>query len=61
MRLLDLYIGKTILISIIVVITGLVGLDMVFSFIDELEDVQREYQVQQVFEYVFMSLPQWEL
>lgn len=57
MRILDIYISKTILLSIIVVVAGLVGLDLVFAFVDELEDVQREYQLQQVLIYVVTTIP----
>ncbi|MBL4794428.1 MAG: LPS export ABC transporter permease LptG [Pseudomonadales bacterium] len=57
MNILDWYISRTVLLAITVVVVGLVGLDMVFAFVDELEDVKGEYQIQQVFAYVFTTLP----
>ena len=57
MSILDRYIFKTIFFAILVVAIVLLGLDLVFAFVDQLEDVSGKYQVPQVISYVLMTAP----
>ncbi len=58
MRILDFYIGKTLLRHILVTIVVLVGLFAFVSFIDELGDLDRgRYGILQVMQYVLLKIP----
>ena len=58
MRLLDRYIGITLLSHILVTILVLVGLFAFVSFIDELGDIDRgRYGIVQVIQYVLLTIP----
>ncbi len=58
MRILDIYIGKTLLRHILVTIVVLVGLFAFVSFIDELGDLDRgRYGILQVIQYVLLTIP----
>lgn len=54
---LDRYIAKTVTFSILLVMVALVGLDMVIAVIDELDELQGEYQAPQVLTYILMTVP----
>ncbi|KZX60355.1 LPS export ABC transporter permease LptG [Halioglobus sp. HI00S01] len=57
MRQLDRYIGKTVLMSILLVLVVIVGLDGIAAFIDESEDVSETYTFGKVALYVLLTLP----
>jgi lipopolysaccharide export system permease protein len=57
MRHLDRYIGKTVTLSILLVMVVLVGLDIVIAILDELDEMVGEYQMQQVLTYILMTVP----
>lgn len=57
MSILDRYIFKTVFFAIVLVAIVLLGLDLIFAFIDQLEDVGGKYQVPQVINYVLMTAP----
>ncbi|HMU86196.1 MAG TPA: LPS export ABC transporter permease LptG [Agitococcus sp.] len=51
------YVGVTVLSAMAIVLVLLLGLDVVFSFLGELEDLRDNYQAAQAFTYVLMTLP----
>ena len=57
MKLLDLYIGKTVFFAVFVVLLIIVGLDGVFSFVAELEELKGDYQITQALYYILLSMP----
>ncbi|TVP90485.1 MAG: LPS export ABC transporter permease LptG [Pseudomonadaceae bacterium] len=57
MRRLDRYIGSAVLFSILVVALIILGLDVLFAFINELDDLQGSYGVMQALGYVFLTAP----
>lgn len=54
---LDRYIARNVLAAIIVVQVVVLGLDLVITYINELEDVEGDYGAFQVFLYLLMRLP----
>lgn len=54
---LDRYIARHVLGAIIVVQVVLLGLDLVISYINDLDDVQGDYGAFQVLQYLLMRLP----
>ncbi|MCP4996292.1 MAG: LptF/LptG family permease, partial [Gammaproteobacteria bacterium] len=58
MRLLQLYIGKTVLVNITVALVVLLGLVSIGTFAGELSDVgEGDYQAWDAFVYVVMIVP----
>ncbi len=57
MTLLDRYIWSSVLQAFFLVMFVLLGLDMIFSFIDQLGDLKKDYQVIEAFIYVLATLP----
>jgi lipopolysaccharide export system permease protein len=57
MRRLDHYVGRTVLVSIGLVLVIIVGLDAITAFIDEAEDISETYTFVQVGLYVLLTLP----
>lgn len=57
MTLLARYVGKVVLSAMLVVLFLLLGLDLVFSFLGELEDLAGNYQAAQALYFVLLSLP----
>ena len=57
MRLLDRYIGKVVIASILLVITVVVGLDVIFALIDELQNLEGNYQTFEAIQYVIATIP----
>jgi len=57
MLLLDRYIWKSVVQSWLMVMMVLLGLDMIFSFIDQLDKLKRDYQILEAFIYVLATLP----
>lgn len=54
---IDRYISRTVLSGIALVFTVLTCLDILFSLIDQLDDMEEDYQVFQVIWYTLMSTP----
>lgn len=57
MKQLDLYLGKTVAYTMLLASLGLVGLFVVFTFLDQMEDVKRDYTILTVVQYVLYSIP----
>ena len=57
MRKLDRYIGIHVLLAILSVLGIIVGLALLFAFIDELGDVEGDYGLMQVACYVLLTTP----
>ena len=60
MKILARHVSLTVLLSMLGVLFLLLGLDLVFSFIGELEELKGRYQAPQAFAYVVLELP-WRL
>lgn len=59
MNKLTLYIGKTILTAILLVMTLFIGLEFIFSLVNELRYVgTADYTLGQAFSYILLSMPQ---
>lgn len=54
---LDMYIGRTVALAVLAVLLVLLGLDVVFAFIDQLDERDGNYQFAQVVEYVLWTMP----
>jgi lipopolysaccharide export system permease protein len=54
---LDRYIGAQVIVAILGVLGVIVGLALLFAFIDELADVEGNYGLQQAAWYVLLTLP----
>ena len=57
MRKLDRYIGSTVLLNIVVVAMIILGLDLLFAFIGELDDVEGNYSAMDALTYTLFTLP----
>ena len=57
MKLLDGYIAKAVFFAVFVVLLIIVGLDSVFSFVAELEELEAEYQILQALMYILLTTP----
>lgn len=57
MSILSRYIAKTVFLAMVVVLFLLLGLDLVFSFLAELEDLHGKYQAAQAMYYSALNLP----
>ena len=57
MRLLDRHIGTTVLFSVLAVAGIIVGLDLLFAYIGELEDLEGDYGAFAAFTYTLLTLP----
>jgi lipopolysaccharide export system permease protein len=57
MRILDKHIGATVLFSIVIVAVIVLGLDLLFAFIDELDDVEGTYGAMDALVYTLFTLP----
>lgn len=57
MRLLDRHIGTTVLISVLAVAGIIVGLDLLFAYIGELEDLEGDYGALAALSYTLLTLP----
>ncbi len=56
-RTLDRYIGTTVLGAMGFVALIIVGLDLIFQFIAELNETENNYQFPQVLQFIFLRLP----
>lgn len=57
MRIIDHYIRRNILATTAMVLLVIVGLDLLASFISELEELKAEYQILQAMAFVLVSVP----
>ncbi len=57
MKILDRYIGTSVLFSVAGVLLLIVGLDAVFAFIAELEELENRYQLPQALMFIVTTLP----
>ena len=57
MRRLDRYIGSSVLSSVLLVSLIVLGLDLLFAYIGELEDLEGGYGAIQALGYVVLTLP----
>ncbi|MCW8887279.1 MAG: LPS export ABC transporter permease LptG [Motiliproteus sp.] len=57
MSVLDRYIGKTILMSCLVVILLISGLDTLFAFINEMDDLRDSYSIATASYYILLTYP----
>ncbi len=57
MRRLDRYIGKLVIASIFLVLSVVIGLDLIFALIDEMQDLEGGYQRAEAFQYLAMTIP----
>ncbi len=57
MKLLDVYVGKTVLFSVLAVFLVVGGLDVVFGFIAELDRLENDYQTKQALIYTLYTIP----
>ena len=57
MRLLDRHIGTTVLLSVLAVAGIIVGLDLLFAYIGELEDLEGDYGAFAAFTYILLTVP----
>ena len=57
MRLLDRHIGKTVLLSVLAVALIIVGLDLLFAYIGELDELEGDYDALQALLYVGLTAP----
>lgn len=57
MNQLDLYLGKTVGLTILMASLGLVGILSIFTFLEQVEDIRHNYNTPQVFWYVLQSMP----
>lgn len=55
---LDRYIGASVFWSILAVLMVILGLALLFAFIDELKDISPSYGLMDAFQYVLMTIPQ---
>ncbi len=57
MRRINRYVGFTVFMSIAATLLGLVGIDVLSSFIDERNDIEGGYTLREVTRYVVWSIP----
>lgn len=57
MRLLDRHIGKTVFFSVLTVAVIVVGLDLLFAYISELEDLEGGYGAVEALTYILLTTP----
>ncbi len=57
MNRIDLYLGKTIGLTTLLASAGLVGLFVIFTFLDQMEDIKNDYTIWRVIQYIGYSTP----
>lgn len=57
MKIVDRYIGQSVLTSLIVVLLVIVGLEAVFAFIGEVQDLENNYRAPQALVYIGLTFP----
>jgi len=57
MRIIDHYVGRTVLAAIAMMLLAIVGLDLIFRLIDELNALGGDYQLAHALSYTLMTTP----
>ena len=57
MKLLDLYLGRTVAFTMLLAVFGIVGMLAIFTYIEQMEDVRNTYTLVNVGRFVLYSLP----
>lgn len=57
MKLLDWYIAKAVFFAVLVVLLIVVGLDAIFAFVAELEELEGDYQAIEALFYILLTTP----
>jgi lipopolysaccharide export system permease protein len=57
MKQLDRYLGKTVAAAMLLASAGLVGLLVLFTFLEQLQDLKNDYTYLMVIHYVALSIP----
>ncbi|MDT8427178.1 MAG: LPS export ABC transporter permease LptG [Pseudomonadales bacterium] len=57
MRTLDRYIAKTVILSMLVIMALIGGVDFLFTYIDELGDINANYSAMNALQFVLMTTP----
>ncbi|MBT4492131.1 MAG: LPS export ABC transporter permease LptG [Gammaproteobacteria bacterium] len=57
MKQLDLYVGRTVAGMILMASAGLIGLFVLFTFLDQMDDLRNDYTINEVARYVMYSVP----
>lgn len=57
MKLIDLYIARQVMSATLAVLLVIVGLDLMFSLVDQLPDIQKEYDLMAAMQYVAFTAP----
>jgi lipopolysaccharide export system permease protein len=57
MKQLDIYVGKTVGLTMLLAVFGIVGMLAIFTFIEQMEDVRNNYTLLNVGRFVMYSLP----
>lgn len=57
MTRLDLYVGRTVALMILMASAGLIGLFVLFTFLDQMDDLRNDYTITEVSRYVLYSVP----
>lgn len=56
-RILDRHIANSVGYSMFLVLLGLLSLDVIFAFIDELKDIENDYGLPQVLAFILYTIP----
>lgn len=57
MKLLDAYVGRSVILATLVVVMVIVSLDTIFALVAETDDLHKDYQIGQALLYIVMRLP----
>lgn len=57
MKLLDIYLGRTVSVTMLLAAFGIVGMLAIFTYIEQMEDVSNNYTLVSVGRFVMYSLP----
>jgi len=57
LKIVDRYISGTVLMSLLVVLVVIVGLEAVFAFITELQELENQYRAPQALMYILYTFP----
>ncbi|MCB1645345.1 MAG: LPS export ABC transporter permease LptG [Pseudomonadales bacterium] len=57
MKRLDIYIMQTIGMTMLLAAVGLLGILTIFTFIEQVEDIQNNYTIAKVLEFTLLSMP----
>ena len=57
LKKLDLYLGRTVAVMILLTSAGLISLFTVFTFLDQVGDMENDYTLLRVIQYLLLSMP----